>query len=190
MEVKELKTNERNLFDYIKYFDGLENTNTYFNEFCLNYGKRKLLECIEELFKVDNLSSIGLLFDLKSQDWKDTEKLNKEMFNLVNSDKQIISKNNESGTVKRERNNKENTENIETVAPYDEEEYSNREKNNKDNTITDNENTEDSRAGTKETVYKGFNFNQVNYLKYFVDNPNYRYTIYEDIINMIALQIY
>lgn len=192
MLLKELKskTGDKNLFDFIDYFNEMPDTKPYYNEFILKYGNKQLIQAIAELNSVDGLGAIGSIFILKSEDWKNKELLNDKIKQLSFDDKRITTTNEDIGNVKKDRTNKENRNNTENVVPYDVDTELKRNTRNDVNSYNDNETLEDKRTGKKETVYTGYDKDRLYYLESFKNLPDYRYMIYEEIMNMLCLQIY
>lgn len=192
MLLKELKskTGDKNLFDFIDYFNEIPDTKPYFNEFILKYGNKQLVQAIAELNSVDGLGAIGSIFILKSEDWKDMGLLNDKIKQLSFDDRKITTTNEDIGNVKKDRTNSENKNNNENVVPYDADTELKTNSRNDVNSYNDNEVLEDKRTGKKETVYTGYDKNRLYYLERFRDQPDYRNIIYDEIVNMLCLQIY
>lgn len=192
MLLKELKSKsgDENLFDFIDFFNEIPDTKPYYNEFILKYGNKQLIQAIAELNSVDGLGGIGLIFTLKSEDWKDIKLLNEKIKDLSLEDRKVITTNEDTGNVKKDRTNNENRNNTENVVPYDSDSELKTNTRNDINTYNDNETLEDTRTGKKETVYTGYDRNRLYYLERFRNQPDYRNIIYDDIVNMICLQIY
>ena len=192
MLLKELKskTGDNNLFDFIDYFNEIPDTKPYYTEFILKYGNRQLIQAIAELNSVDGLGAIGSIFILKSKDWKNTKLLNDKIKQLSFDDKKITTTNEDIGNIKKDRINKENRNNTENVVPYDVDTELKTNTRNDVNSYNDNETLEDKRTGKKETIYSGYDKDRLYYLERFKNLPDYRYMIYEEIVNMICLQIY
>lgn len=191
MKLKELKNNEHNLFDFITFFDGIADTKPYFTELTYLYGNRTLLPAIEELFKSDGLGSIGLIFDLKSQEWANLESITNIIKENVSRETTIVTNKSDTSKIDKNSNVSNNDNNKEYVIPFDEINEYEQSKTSKENSIITNENINNENEGSTETTYKGFNKDRINYLiKIFKTYPNYRYEIYKDIVNMLCLQIY
>ena len=192
MLLKELKSKsgENNLFDFIDYFNEIPDTKTYYNEFILKYGNKQLIQAIAELNVIEGLGSIGAIFTLKSVDWKDIKLLNDKIKQLSLDDRKVVTTNDDTGNVKKDRTNTENRNNTENTIPYDSDSELKTNTRNDANTYNDNETLEDKRTGKRETVYTGYDKNRLYYLERFKNLPDYRYIIYDEIINMLCLQIY
>ena len=192
MLLKELKSKsgDNNLFDFIDYFNEMPNTKPYYNEFILKYGNKQLIPAIAELNVIEGLGGIGSIFTLKSTDWKDIKLLNDKIKQLSLDDRKVITTNDDTGNVKKDRTNTENRNNTENTIPYDSDSELKTNTRNDANTYNDNETLEDKRTGKRETVYTGYDKNRLYYLERFKNLPDYRYIIYDEIINMLCLQIY
>ena len=191
MRLKELKNGEYNLFDFISFFDGIPDTKPYFTELTYLYGNRILLPAIEELLKADGLGSIGLIFDLKSQEWGDLENISNIIKENVTMETTIITNKNDASIMSKNSNVSNNDNNKDYIIPFDENEEYEQSKTSKENSIISNENINNENEGTTETTYQGFNKDRINLLiRIFKTYPNYRYEIYKDIVNMLCLQVY
>ena len=191
MKLKELKNDEYNLFDFISFFDGIPDTKPYFTELTYLYGNRVLLPAIEELLKADGLSSIGLIFDLKSQEWSDLENISNIIKENVTLETKVITNKNNTSTTNKNSNVTSNDINQDYVIPFDDNTEYEQSKTNKENNITSSENISNDNEGYTETTYQGFNKDRINLLiRIFKTYPNYRYEIYKDIVNMLCLQVY
>lgn len=192
MLLKELKSKsgDDNLFDFIDYFNEIPDTKPYYNEFILKYGNKQLIQAISELNVIDGLGGIGLIFTLKTEDWKDMKLINDKIKQLSFDDKKVTTTNEDTGNVIKDRINSENKNNTENVVPYDSDSELKTNIRNDVNSYNDNETLEDIRTGKKETVYTGYDRNRLYYLERFRNQPDYRNIIYEEIVNMMCLQIY
>lgn len=192
MLLKELKSkqDDKNLFDFIDYFNEIPDTKPYYNEFILKYGNRELIQAISELDSVDGLGSIGMIFVLKSKDWRNAKLLNDKVKELSIDDRKITTTKENQGNTKKNRINSENKTNTENVIPYDSDTELKTNSSTNGNTLNDDETLEDNSTGKNETVYTGFSRSRLEYLERFKDTPDYRNTIYNNIANTLCLQIY
>lgn len=191
MKLKDLKNKEYNLFDFISFFDGIPDTKPYFIELSYLYGNRSLLPAIEELFKADGLGSIGLIFDLKSQEWGDLENISNIIKENVTLETKIVTNKNDTSKMDKNSDVSNNDNDKDYIIPFDENNEYEQSKTSKENSIITNENINNKNEGMTETIHQGFNKDRINYLiKIFKTYPNYRYEIYKDIVNMLCLQIY
>ena len=193
MLLKELKSkqDDKNLFDFIDYFNDIPDTKPYYREFILKYGNRELVQAISELNSVDGLGSIGMIFVLKSEDWKNVKLVNDKIKELSFDDRKVTNTKENQGNTKKNRINSENKTNTENVIPYDSK-FTELKANSSTNgnTLNDDETLEDNSTGKNETVYTGFNKGRLEYLEKFKATPDYRNTIYTNIANTLCLQIY
>lgn len=191
MKLKDLKNEEYNLLDFISFFDGIADTKPYFRELTYLYGNRVLLPAIEELFKADGLGAIGLIFDLKSQEWGDLENISNIIKENITTETTIISSKNDTATISKSSNASTSDNDRDYIIPFDENNEYEQSGRNKENTVTSSENISNANEGQTETIYKGFNRERINTLiNIFKTYPNYRYEIYKDIVNMLCLQVY
>lgn len=191
MLMKELKNEcDTNLFDYINYFDELENTDYYYNEFIIKYGNKHLIQAVEDLYKVEGLGSIGAIFTLKSTDWKINVNTFDKIQQLTLNDKKIITTTENTETLEKKGVNTENKNSVDNIIPYDIETETETNSNTNSTTLNNNENLTNNKNGKKETIYIGYDKDRLNYLETFKNSPSYRDLIYSDIVNMICLQIY
>lgn len=191
MKLKELKNEEHNLLDYISFFDGITNTKPYFMELIHLYGNRNLLPAIEELFKIDGLGSIGLIFDLKRHEWQDLETISNNIKVTALTETNIITNKNDSSTLTKDNKVNGTDNNVDYTVPFDVNIEHEQSKTNKNNTINTSENINNENTGKTERVHKGFDKERINTLiKLFKTYPNYRHEIYKDIVNMLCLQVY
>ena len=192
MLLKELKskTDDKNLFDFIDYFNDIPDTKPYYNEFILKYGNREMIQAISELDSIDGLGGIGMIFVLKSEDWKNAKLLNDKINQLSIDDKKVTTTKTDQGNTEKNRTNTESRDSTENVVPYDIDTEIKSNTTTNGNTSNDNETLKDDRTGTNETVYTGFSKDRLQYLERFKDQPDYRNTIYNSIVNMLCLQIY
>lgn len=190
MKLKELKNDEYNLFDFISFFDGIPDTKPYFTELTYLYGNRTLLPAIEELFKADGLGPIGLIFDLKSQEWADYRYISNIIKENITAETKIITNKNDTTTMRKNNNVSNSNNDKDFIIPFDENNEYEQSRSSKENTIISNENINNENAGKTEVIYQGFNKDRINLLIKFKTYPNYRYEIYKDIVNMLCLQVY
>ena len=191
MRLKELKNEECNLLDFITFFDEIPDTKPYFTELIYLYGNRTLLPAIDELFKADGLGSIGLIFDLKSQEWGDLENISNIIKENISTETKIVTNKNDSSAMNKNSNVSNNDNNKDYIIPFDEVDEYEQSKTSKENNIITNENINNENEGQTETTYQGFNRYRINLLiRMFKTYPNYRHEIYKDIVNMLCLQVY
>lgn len=183
-----MKLNEiSNLFNEIEYFKGIENKEDYYQEFILLYGDRELLTKIEMIFIKQGVSSIGNLFKLKTPKWIELSQLNDKIKTIELTDKTVTNKGTQTNRGGKTR--KTNTNNVNEITPFDIDESLENEKNV--NVLDETESNNDDLTTENKTVYSGFSKEQIDYfLNKFETYKEYRYLIYNEIVNMLTLQIY
>lgn len=183
MKLKEMN----NLFNEIEYFNSIENKEDYYQEFIYLFGERDLLSKVETLYNDKGVRAVGKLFNLKTKKWVEIASLDEKIDTLINSDRTVLNTGTKKNTGGKTRQT--NTNNTNEVIPFDIVESIEDEKNT--NTISETESNTDDLTIENKTVYSGFSKNQINYMfKKFKNYKEYRYTIYNDIVNMLTLQIY
>lgn len=183
-----MKLNElENLFFAIDYFKPINNKSDYFNEFIYLYGERELINKVEEIYKSQGVWGVGQLFNLKTKKWIEISNIYDEISELEKTNTTILTTNNKVN--KGDRTRQTNTNNSNEVIPFDVVEAVENEKDI--NTVAETENNTDNTTMENKTVYSGFSKDKINYfIRKFENYNEYRYTIYNDIVNMITLQIY
>lgn len=183
MKLKEIS----NLFNEIDYFKSIENKEDYYQEFLYLFGERDLLSKVETLYNDKGVTAIGKLFNLKTKKWIEISSLDEKINTLLNSDKTVLNTGTKKNTGGKTRQT--NSSNTNEVTPFDVVESFADEKNT--NTISEMESNSDDLTTENKTVYSGFSKEKINYfIKKFENYREYRYTIYNDIVNMLTLQIY
>lgn len=183
MKLKELN----HLFFAINYFNAINNKDDYFNEFIYLFGERDLINKVEEIFKIQGAWGVGQLFNLKTKKWIEISNIYDEISELEKTNTTILTTNNKVN--KGDRTRQTNTNNSNEVIPFDVVETVENEKEL--NTVAETENNTDNSTMENKTVYSGFSKDKINYfIRKFENYSEYRYTIYNDIVNMITLQIY
>lgn len=183
MKLKELN----NLFNEIDYFKGIDNKDDYFQEFIYLFGERDLLTKIESIYNESGVIGIGKLFNLKTKKWGEISNLDNKITELENTDRTVLTTGTKTNTGGKSRQTSSNNTN--EVVPFDVVESVQNEKDT--NTIEEVESNSDDLTTENKIVYSGFTKEKVDYfIKKFENYSEYRYTIYNDIINMLTLQIY
>ena len=183
MKLKEIN----NLFNEIGYFKSIENKEDYYQEFIYLFGERDLLNKVETLYNDKGVTAVGKLFNLKTKKWIEILSLDEKINTLINSEKTVLN----TGTKKNEggRTRQTNSNNTNEVTPFDIVESIEDGKNT--NTTSETESNTDDLTTENKIVYSGFSKEQINYMiNKFENYKEYRYTIYNDIVNMLTLQIY
>ena len=183
MKLKEIN----NLFDKIKYFDNIDNRDDYYQEFIYLYGDRDLLMKVETLYNTEGVSSVGKLFTFKTNKWVELSSLDKKIKTIELSDRTVTN----TGTKinKGGKTRKTNTNNTSEVVPFDVVESVENEVN--ENSVDEIETNNDDVTTDNKTVYTDFSKEKIDYfINKFENYSEYRYTIYNDIVNMLTLQLY
>ena len=183
MKLKEIN----NLFNEIDFFKGLDNKDDYFQEFIFLFGERDLLLKVEMLYTEKGATGVGKLFSLKTKKWIEFSTLDEKLNSLENSDRTVLNTGVKKNTGGKTRQT--NSNNTNEVIPFDVDVSIQNEKDT--NTIEEVESNSDDLTSENKTVYTGFSKEKIDYfIKKFENYSEYRFTIYNDIISMLTLQIY
>ena len=183
MKLKEMNK----LFNEIDYFKGIGNKEEYYQEFIYLYGERNLLMKVETLFNTEGVTGVGKLFTLKAKKWFELSTLNDKIKTIELTDKTVT--NTGTKTNKGGKTRKTNTNNVNEITPFDVDESFENEKNV--NVLDEIESNSDDLTTEIKTIYSGFSKEQIDYFQNkFETYIEFRYLIYKDIVNMLALQIY
>ena len=183
MKLKEIN----NLFNEIEYFKGIDNKDDYFQEFIYLFGERDLLLKVETLYAEKGVAGVGKLFSLKTKKWIDFSTLDEKIKTLETTDRTVLTTGTKTNIGGKTRQSKSNNTN--EVIPFDVVESVQNEKDT--NTIEELESNTDDLNVENKTVYSGFSKEKIDYfIRKFEKYSEYRYKIYNDIINMLTLQIY
>ena len=183
MKLKEIN----NLFNEIDYFKGMDNKEDYNEEFLYLYGERDLLSKVETLYTEKGTPGVGKLFSLKTKKWIELSTLDEKINALEATDRTVLTTGTKTNTGGRTRQT--NSNNTNEVTPFDVVESIQNEKDT--NTIEEVESNSDDLTTENKIVYSGFSKEKIDYfIKKFKNYSEYRYKIYNDIINMLTLQIY
>lgn len=189
MKIKELVEVDKNLFDYIEFFTSLDSVK-YWNEFIIFYGEHELYGPVENMVMSDGLIKVGSIFDLKTIDWSEKERLSNILNTPVEEINKLVETKTATGT------GTDNTSRIGTDSKANnyisfDNVDSERERNTGENTETlqnDRVNNEEYTLTRYETGYNSEYYNFI--LKTFKNHNTYRKNIYQDIVSMLCLQIY
>ena len=183
MKLKEIN----NLFDEIKYFNGIDNRDDYYNEFIYLFGERDLLNKVENIFIEQGVNGVGKLFNLKTKKWIEFSALEAKINELEVTDETVTTKGTKVNSGGKTR--KTNTNNTSEVVPFDVVESIENEVN--ENIVDEIETNNDDVTSDNKTVYTGFSKEKIDYfINKFENYSEYRYLIYNEIINMLTLQLY
>lgn len=189
MKIKDLKTENKNLFDYIPYFEKLD-TKIYWVEFGTKYGNFKIYPDMEQVIEELGLEEIGLIFSLRSKDWENLENISNSINTPLSDLEKIIE------TKETTRTGKDDTTRTGTDTTDNKYESFDGVEVDTDNTLKDNAenvttNTDDNENYTLTRTKTGYSENYYNFVKEIFENSiPYRFRIYADIVNVLALQIY
>lgn len=187
MKLKDLKTDNENLFDTIDYFKALGDTAPYYQEFIFLYGERELISKVEDDFTKNGLTNIGSLFTLKTSKWNDFKLIDDKIKDMETTDRKVVNTGTQLNTGDKTR--KSNTNNVSEVTPFDVPDSIENDQNT--NTIDETENNKDNSSTENTTLYTGFSKDKIRYfLNRFKNYDEYRRLIYIDIINVLTLQVY
>lgn len=183
MKLKEIN----NLFDEIKYFNNIDNRDDYYNEFLYLFGERNLLQKVENIFIEQGTVGVGKLFNLKVKKWIEFSNIETKIKELEIMDKTVTTKGTKVNTGGKTR--KTNTNNTSEVIPFDVVESIENEVN--ENIVDEIETNNDDVLTDNKTIYTNFSKEKIDYfINKFENYSEYRYFIYNDIINMLTLQLY
>ena len=183
MKLKEIT----NLFDDIKYFNNIDNREDYYNEFLYLFGERDLLQKVENIFIEQGVIGVGKLFNLKAKKWIEFSNLEIKINELETTEKTVTTKGTKVNNGGKTR--KTNTNNTSEVIPFDVVESVENEVN--ENTVDEIETNNDDVTTDNKTIYTDFSKEKIDYfINKFENYSEYRYFIYNDIVNMLTLQLY
>ena len=183
MKLKEIN----NLFNEIDYFKVINNKDDYFQEFIYLFGERDLLSKVETLYVEKGAHGVGKLFSLKTKKWIEFSTLDAKINALEITDRTVLTTGIKTNIGEKTRQT--NSNNTNEVIPFDVVESIQNEKDT--NTIEELESNSDDLNLENKVVYSGFSKEKIDYfIKKFENYSEYRYIIYNDIINMLTLQIY
>ena len=183
MKLKEID----NLFNEINYFNGIENRDDYYNEFLYLFGERDLLNKVENIFLEHGPRGVGKLFILKTKKWIEFSTLETKINELETVERTVTTTGKKVNNGGKTR--KTNTNNTSEVIPFDVVESVENEIN--ENSVDEIETNNDDLTSDNKTVYTGFSKEKIDYfINKFENYSEYRYLIYNEIINMLTLQIY
>ena len=183
MKLKEIN----NLFAEIPFFTSFNNRNDYYNEFLYLFGERVLLKKVENIFIEQGTKGVGKLFNLKTKKWIEFSVLETKINELEISDTTVTTKGTKVNSGGKTR--KTNTNNTSEVVPFDVVESIENEVN--ENIVDEIETNKDDLTTDNKTIYTGFSKEKIDYfINKFENYSEYRYLIYNEIINMLTLQLY
>ena len=183
MKLKEMD----NLFDVINYFNNINDKDDYYTEFLYLFGERDLLTKIETIYNEKGVAGVGKLFNLKAKKWLEFSTIEDKITALEIVDHTVSTigtKINSGGKIR-----KTNTNNTSEVIPFDVVESIENEVNK--NSVDEVETNNDDVTTDTKTVYTDFSKEKIEYfINKFENYKEFRYLIYNEMINMLTLQIY
>ena len=189
MKIRNLKTENKNLFDYIPYFKKLD-TKLYWNEFIIKYGNFEIYQDMERVIKELGIEELGEIFSLRSNDWEKLENIAESINKPISDLEKIIETKETTRTGKDDttRTGADNTNN--KYESFDGVE-ADTDSTLKDNTENVSTSTNDDENYTLTRTKTGYNENYYKFVKeMFEESTPYRFRIYADIVSVLALQIY
>ena len=190
MKLKNLKTNDHNILDFITFFDSMADTETYFTELTFKFGERELLTKVEDLFLDSGLGGIGMGFDLKSNDWNQLEIISEKAVDGMVESTTIKTKE-RLDTIDKEGTNSSDILDDDFIVAYDEEIDTKQSGSSKTNVAENTESLTNEESGTDTTTTTGYDKNRMNYIMgLFKHYPNYRMEIYDDIVDTLCVKGY
>lgn len=190
MKLKNLKTNDHNILDFITFFDSIVDTEPYFAELTFKFGERELLSKIEDLFLDSGLGGIGMGFDLKSNDWRQLENISEKAIDGMGESTTVKTKE-RLDTIDKEGTNSSDVLDDDFIVAYDEEIDTKQSGRSKTNVVQNTESLTNGETGTDTTVSSGYDRNRMNYImRLFKYYPNYRLEIYNDIVDTLCVKGY
>lgn len=191
MKLKDLKTDEHNILDFISFFDTIADTEPYFIELIFKYGERKLLTKVEELFLDSGLGGIGMIFDLKRSDWTQLELLSEKLLDDGMLETTVTKTIDKTDTVEKSGTNTNDISDDDFIVAYDEDVDTKQSGSVKSDTVETIENLTNEETGTDTTVVSGYDKNRIEFImKMFKEYPNYRLEIYNDIVDNLCIKGY
>lgn len=191
MKLKNLKTNDHNILDFITFFDDIPDTDPYFAELTLKFGERELLTKVEDLFLDSGLGGIGMGFDLKSHEWEQVQTLSETLVTDGLTETTTVKTKEKTDMVDKSGTNSSDVLDDDFIVAYDEEIDTKQSGRSKTNVAENTESLTNSETGTDTTVTTGYDRNRMNYImRLFRYYPNYRLKIYTDIVDTLCVKGY
>ena len=191
MKLKNLKTNDRNILDFITFFDDIPDTEPYFAEMVLKFGERELLTKVEDLFLDSGLGGIGMAFDLKHTDWQNLANLSNEVINNVMGKTTVTKTTDRKDTVDKSSTNSSDMSDDDFIVAYDEELDTKQSGSSKSNTTENVESLTNEEIGTDTTIKTGYDRQRMgSFMFVFNSYPDYRMRIYNDIVDNLCIKGY
>lgn len=191
MRLKDLKTDDYNILDFISFFDDIPNTEPYFAEMVLKFGERELLSKVEDLFLVSGLGGIGMAFDLKYTDWQNLSNLSNEVIANVMGNTTVTKTTDRKDTVDKSGTNSSDVSDDDFIVAYDEDVDTKQSGSSKTNIAENTETLTNEETGTDTTVTTGYSRSRMGSFSWVFNNyPDYRLRIYTDIVDSLCIKGY
>lgn len=191
MRLKNLKTDEHNILDFISFFDNIANTKPYFAELVFRYGERELLSKVEHLFVDSGLDGIGMVFDLKRDEWEQLEIIADKLVKDIMTESTTIKTIDKKDSLDKKGTNASNVLDDDYIVAYDVEEDTKQSGTTKSDSAESTEKITNEETGTDTTVKVGYDKNRMeSIMNVFKNYPNYRLEIYDDIVDNLCIKGY
>ena len=191
MKLKNLKTDEDNILDFISFFDSISDTTPYFTELIFKFGERELLTKVEDLFLDSGLGGIGMVFDLKSHEWEQLELLTEKLLDDGMMATTTVKTKERLDTVDKTGTNTSDVSDDDFIVAYDEDVDTKQSGSTKSDTVESTEILTNEETGTDTTVKTGYDKDRINFImNIFKNYPNYRLEIYDDIVETLCIKGY
>ena len=189
MKIRDLKTENKNLFDYIPYFKKLD-TKLYWNEFIIKYGNFEIYQDMVRVIKELGIEELGSIFALRSHDWEKLENI-ADSINQPLSDLEKIIETKETTRTGKDDTTRTGADNANNKYESFDGVEVDTDSTLKDNTENVSTSTNDDENYTLTRTKTGYNENYYKFVKeMFEESTPYRFRIYADIVSVLALQIY
>src|SRR5574344_1907907 len=174
MRLKDLKTDDYNVLDFISFFDDIPDTKPYFAEMVLKFGERELLSKVEDLFLDSGLGGIGMSFDLKYTDWQNLSNLSNEVIANVMGNTTVTKTTDRKDTVDKSGTNSSDVSDDDFIVAYDEDVDTKQSGSSKTNIAENTETLTNEETGTDTTVKTGYDRSRMGSFMYVFNNyPDY-----------------
>lgn len=191
MRLKDLKTDEHNVLDFISFFDDIPDTEPYFAELSLKFGERELLSKVENLFLDSGLGGIGMAFDLKYTDWQNLANLSNEVIANVMGTTTTTVTTDKKDTVDKSGTNSSDIVDDDFIVTYDEDLDTKQSGSSKTNLTENTETLTNEEIGTDTTTKTGYDRQRMGSFMFAFNNyPDYRLRIYNDIVDGLCIKGY
>lgn len=191
MKLKDLKNDEYNILDFISFFDDIANTKPYFAELVFRYGERELLSKVEHLFVDSGLGGIGIVFDLKRDEWEQLELIADKLVEDTMTESTVTKTMDKKDSLDKKGTNASNVLDDDYIVAYDVEVDTKQSGTTKSDSAESTEKITNEETGTNTTVKSGYDKNRMeSIMNMFKNYPNYRLEIYDDIVETLCIKGY